>query len=118
MSGAVVRRLRFLAKGVIGKIFGNKKLGCKKYLAIKKCFLEMKTYLEFKTHLEFRCKRKAMAALPTRDNTYVLSSQRKTAPCARTARRKDDVFGSVSWLAGHNPSPPSRAFLLEAQWHF
>jgi len=38
-----------------------------------------------------------------------MSPQRKTAPCARTARRKDDVFRPVSWLAGHNPSPPSRA---------
>ena len=44
-----------------------------------------------------------------------MSPQRKTAPCARTARRKDDVFRPVSWLAGHNPSSPSRA--LTAQWH-
>ena len=59
-----------------------------------------------------------MAAPHPRDNFQVLSSQRKSAPCARTARRKDDVFRSVSWLAGHNPSPPSRTSLLEAQWHF
>src|ERR1700733_15185359 len=59
-----------------------------------------------------------MAAPPSTRQLQVLSSQRKTAPCARTARRKDDVLRSVSWLAGHNPPPPSRAFLLKAQWHF
>ena len=46
-----------------------------------------------------------------------MSSQRKTAPCARSARRKDDVFGPVSWLAGHSPSSPSRALSSMTQWH-
>src|SRR5262249_43644020 len=45
-----------------------------------------------------------------------LSPQRKTAPCARPARRKDDVFRQVSWLAGRNPSSPSQALLCKAQW--
>jgi hypothetical protein len=46
-----------------------------------------------------------------------MSPQRKAAPCARTARRKDDVFRTVSWLAGHNPSSPSRALFKQPQWH-
>src|SRR5712672_62314 len=50
-----------------------------------------------------------MAAPPSARHFPFLSPQRKTAPCARTARRKDDVSGPVSWLAGHNPSSPSRA---------
>src|SRR5262249_53688872 len=45
-----------------------------------------------------------------------LSPQRKTAPCARPARRKDDVFRQVSWLAGRDPSPPSQALSHKAQW--
>ncbi len=45
-----------------------------------------------------------------------LSPQRKTAPCARPARRKDDLFRQVSWLAGHDPSPPSQALSHKAQW--
>jgi len=56
-----------------------------------------------------------MAAAPIRSTVH-LSSQRKTAPCARPARRKDDVFRQVSWLAGRNPSSPSQALMYKAQW--
>jgi hypothetical protein len=55
-----------------------------------------------------------MAVAPIRSTVSPLSPQRKTAPRARPARRKDDVFRQVSWLAGLNPSPPSQA--LTAQW--
>jgi len=50
-----------------------------------------------------------MAVVPRPLDSSPLSPQRKTAPSARPARRKDDVFRQVSWLAGLNPSPPSQA---------
>jgi hypothetical protein len=50
--------------------------------------------------------------------TTRLSSQRKTAPCARPARRKDDVFRQVSWLAGLRSPPPSQTLRRKGQWHF
>jgi hypothetical protein len=56
-----------------------------------------------------------MAVAPVR-STVLLSPQRKTAPCARPARWKDDVFRQVSWLAGLNPSSPSQALACKAQW--
>src|SRR2546422_3963098 len=59
----------------------------------------------------------AMAVAPGPLDSSPLSSQRKTAPCARPARRKDDVFRQVSWLAGHNPSPPFQALAHKGQWH-
>src|SRR6476659_4830371 len=57
-----------------------------------------------------------MAVAPIRSTVSPLSPQRKTAPRARPARRKDDVFRQVSWLAGHDPSPPSQALMHKAQW--
>ena len=45
-----------------------------------------------------------------------LSPQRKTAPRARPARRKMTSSRQVSWLAGHDPSPPSQALMHKAQW--
>ena len=35
--------------------------------------------------------------------SYFCHRSEKTAPCARTARRKDDVFRPVSWLRGSLP---------------
>src|SRR5258708_35192110 len=54
--------------------------------------------------------RAAMAAPPSARHLQSCHRSERTAPCARTARRKDDVSRPVSWLAGHNPSPPSRPF--------
>jgi hypothetical protein len=50
--------------------------------------------------------------------TAPMSSQRKTAPCAHPARRKDDSFRQVSWLAGLRSSPPSQTLRCKGQWHF
>src|ERR1700730_6261066 len=57
---------------------------------------------------ENRFHKRGHGSPPPRD-IFIKSSQRKTAPCARTARWKDDLFRPVSWLAGHNASSPSRA---------
>src|SRR6516165_2046453 len=57
-----------------------------------------------------------MAVVPRPLDSSPLSPQRKTGPSARPARRKDDVFRQVSWLAGLNPSPPSQALQRKAQW--
>src|SRR6476619_3395616 len=57
-----------------------------------------------------------MAVAPVRWTVSPLSPQRKTAPRARPARRKDDVSRQVSWLAGPQPSPPSQALMHKAQW--
>src|SRR5260370_8001074 len=51
----------------------------------------------------------AMAAPPAARHFQSCHRNERTAPCAHTARRKDDLSRPVSWLAGHNPSPPSRA---------
>src|SRR5580704_17425369 len=46
-----------------------------------------------------------------------MSPQRTTAPCARTARWKDDVFGPVYWLRGSRPFLTFPGFVEKAQWH-